>query len=106
MIRGLIVEPNGEPELVELNPDLKTLQQLVGGLYQEVYPFDDTVVLLCNELGKKIQLPRNRHIPELCETLYGTFLLLGDNGAEDYVSLSDKQIEKYKVIFLLENCAN
>lgn len=103
MIRGLIIEPNEEPEIIELNPDLETLQQLVSGLYQEVYPFNDNVVLLCNELGRKIQLLRNRYIPELSETLYGTFLLLGDDGAEEYISLTDEQVRSYMDIFSLTN---
>ena len=57
-----VVIPSAEPAyLVEGDPDLKTLQKLVGG-YVETYPLIapwGTAVMWLNEDGKRLGLPRN-----------------------------------------------
>lgn len=103
MIKALIIEPNLSPEIIHLDTDLNNLQELVCGNIQEVYPFDDNVCLICNENGKDIGLEENRCINELGYSIYGTFLIVGDNNEEDYVSLTEEQIEKYKELYLKEN---
>lgn len=95
MIKALIVDPNKDPEVIYLDTGLDNLQELVGGGVQEVYPFKDNVCLLCNESGKDIGLEENRYISELGYSVYGTFLIVGDNGDEDYSSLSEEQISRY-----------
>lgn len=95
MIKALIVDPNKDPEVIYLDTDLDNIQDLVGGNIQEVYPFKDNACLLCSENGKDIGLEENRYIKELGYSIYGTFLIVGDFGDEDYSSLTEEQISRY-----------
>ena len=56
----LLVEPNTDPRAIEINGSLASMQSLVGGLIQAVYPFADPVALICNDEGKLAGLPQNR----------------------------------------------
>ncbi|HJG87590.1 MAG TPA: DUF3846 domain-containing protein [Pseudoflavonifractor capillosus] len=47
---------------------LESMRAVVGGLIQSVYPFDEPVVLVCNDEGKLLVLSLNRclryrHVP-------------------------------------------
>lgn len=44
----LLVEPNAEPRAIEIDGPLASMQTLVGGLIEAVYPFEDPVALICN----------------------------------------------------------
>ena len=52
--------PEQEPEVIETDGSLKTMQELVGGTIQAVYPFEEPVALVCNDEGKLLNLPQNR----------------------------------------------
>ena len=56
----LLIAPNAEPRPVEIDGSLASMQDLVGGLIEAVYPFSDHVALICNDEGKLIGLPQNR----------------------------------------------
>ena len=52
-IRILYVQPGKHPEERFAMNELRTLQQLVGGDMQAVYPWSkDDVALICNDSGK------------------------------------------------------
>lgn len=44
----LVVEPMKRPYVQEIDGSLESMQKLVGGTIEAVYPFDDAVVLICN----------------------------------------------------------
>ena len=44
----LLVEPNLDPRIIEIGGSLAAMQNLVGGLIQAIYPFEDRVALICN----------------------------------------------------------
>ena len=48
-IKVLIVEPEKPPRVEEISHTLESLQQIVGGYIQALYPFDDPVAIICNE---------------------------------------------------------
>ena len=48
------------PQQVEIDPDLKSLQQAVGGNIGASYPFSDPVAIVYNDEGKLMGLPLNR----------------------------------------------
>lgn len=108
-MRILFVEPNAEPRAVEIDGSLASMQSLVGGLIQAVYPFADPVALICNDEGKLIGLPQNRPLKhpetgEIYDIVYGPFFLCSAPAdSENFESLSDEQIEKYRKIFALPN---
>lgn len=48
----LMVEPGKAPYVTDIGNDLRSMQQAVGGYIQAVYPYEEAVVLVCNEEGK------------------------------------------------------
>ena len=97
-LRVLVVEPGKPPAVQEIGGSLESMQRLVGGYIQAVYPFDDPVALICNEEGKLLGLPMNRTLRDERGVPYdivcGTFFLAGI-AEDDFASLTDWQIEKY-----------
>lgn len=56
----LVVEPGQIPYETEILQSLGAMQALVGGTIQAVYPFPESVALVCNDEGKMLGLPLNR----------------------------------------------
>ena len=56
----LMVEPGKAPYETQIGDDLQSMQALVGGYIQAVYPFEQPVALVCCESGKLDGLPLNR----------------------------------------------
>ena len=87
---------------VEINNDLKALQEAVGGTIAAVYPFADPVAIICNDDGKLMGLPLNRALRdengEMYDAVAGTFLVVG-LGEEDFASLTPEMAQKYEQLF-------
>ena len=66
----VIVEPQNEPVVQDTGSDLESMQQIVGGLIEALYPFDEPVALICNEEGKLLNLPLNRALRDHEENVY------------------------------------
>jgi len=98
-MRILVVEPMKAPYEKEIAGDLKSMQAVVGGFIQAVYPFEDEeLALICNEEGKLIGLPFNRALRDedgsICDIIAGTFFLCrAPADSERFESLTDEQIE-------------
>ena len=56
----LLVAPMEPPRRVDIENSLESMQAVVGGLIQAVYPFDEPVALVCNDEDKLLGLPLNR----------------------------------------------
>ena len=57
----LKIAPGQYPQQVEIDNDLKALQQAVGGSIGASYPFaDDPIAIVYNDDGKLMGLPLNR----------------------------------------------
>ena len=101
-MKVLIVEPEQPCRAQEIPDTLEAMQAIVAGYLRAVYPFRENVALLCNEEGKHLDLPHNRPLTNdrgvPYETICGTFFLAG-LGAEDFVSLSEEQIQRYKSLY-------
>ena len=64
-IRVLYVQPGKYPEERWVRDELADLQQLVGGLIECVYPWqDDLACLVCNDEGLILSMPLNRRVPD------------------------------------------
>ena len=98
-IRVLIVEPGREPKQVRLDYSLTNLQRIIGGLIEFVQ-LDHNTDLICNEEGKLMNLKLNRVLGR--DIVAGTFLVVGNHYGKT-ISLSKKQIKKYKRLFCLES---
>ena len=85
----LQIAPGQHPKPIEIDNDLKALQQAVGGSIGASYPFEDPVAIVYNDDGKLMGLPLNRALRdesgEAYDVVAGTFLMVG-LGEEDFAS--------------------
>lgn len=101
----LVVEPSKIPYTKEIDGNLESMQEIVGGLIAAIYPFAEQVALVCHDEGKLIGLAPNRAIREpstgeVLDIIAGTFFVCGCPADSDsFVSLSEKQIEYYSSMF-------
>ena len=100
-MKVLIVEPM-KPCYVREISGLNDMQEIVGGHIEAIYPFKEQVAIIANEEGKILGLPFNRPLSDERGVPYdivcGTFFLAG-LGAEDFVSLTEEQIRRYKELY-------
>ena len=99
-MRVIVVEPKKKPEVREIGDSLESMQKIVGGLIETVYPFDEPVALIANEEGKLLNLPLNRALRDDEGTVYdiisGTFFLCAAPPDSDrFAGLTDQQIKTY-----------
>jgi len=101
-MKVLVIQPEKAPEEREISGSLESMQAVVGGLIQAVYPFEEPVALICNEEGKLLGLPWNRALydeeDDLCEIIAGTFFVCGISN-DDFCSLTEQQLETYSKRF-------
>lgn len=101
-IKVLAVAPGEAPKTVELDGSLRSMQQLVGGYIEAIHPFDDPVVLVCNEEGKFNGSSLNRALRgndgEVKDIIAGTFFLCGESG-DDFATLPHELMDKYSKRF-------
>lgn len=95
----LLVKPNQYPQIVEMETGLESLQQAVGGFIECVYPFEESVGIVCNEEGKLENLPLNRALRDddghIYDVIAGDFLVVGLN-EDDFGSLTPEQIKQFE----------
>ena len=99
----LKIAPGQFPQQVEIDSDLKALQEAVGGFIGASYPFaDDPVAIVYNDDGKLMGLPLNRALRDedgqMYDAVAGTFLVVG-LGEEDFASLTPELAQKYEQLF-------
>ena len=94
----LMVEPGKAPYETQIGDDLQSMQALVGGYIQAVYPFEQPVVLVCCESGKQDGLPLNRALLDADGDIYdivaGNFFIVG-LGQSDFTDLPHELAERF-----------
>ena len=102
MIKVLLVEPMEKPRVIEIERDLDTFHELVGGYLQTVYPWGSSCALICDDEGKYKGYRANRALVdedgEPYDIVVGTFLICGISG-EDFASLTEEQEKKFTYLF-------
>ena len=100
-MKVLVVEPQKPCRVQEID-GLAAMQRIVGGDIEAVYPFQEPVALVCNSEGKLLGLPMNRPLLDKdylpYDIIRGTFFVAG-LGQEDFISLTDEQIQRYKSLY-------
>lgn len=96
----VIVEPEKKPFVQNIDDTLTSMQQIVGGTIQAVYPFEEPVALICNDEGKLLNLPPNRALRDSNGAIYdivvGTFFLCAAPVDSDrFECLTDEQVQIY-----------
>ena len=104
-MRVLIVESGKAPYAKDIDPSLHSMQEVVEGLVQTVYPFEEPVALICNEEGKLLNLPLNRALRGPCsgqiyDVVAGTFFLCATPpDSQNFESLTEEQIRRYSEVY-------
>ena len=96
----VVVEPKKKPTAQDIGSDLESMQKIVGGSIEAIYPFEEPVALICNEEGKLLNLPLNRALRDdegnVYDIISGTFFLCAaPPDSEHFAGLSDQQAKAY-----------
>ena len=96
----IVVEPQKKPVVQNIDPGLESMQKIVGGSIEAVYPFADSVALLCNEEGKLLNLPLNRVLRDdegnVYDIISGTFFVCAaPPNSDHFTGLTDQEIKTY-----------
>ena len=104
-MKVLIVEPLKIPYEREIGNDLESMQAVVGGYIEAIYPFEDAEIsLICNEEGKLNGLTPNRALRDENGVIYDIvagvfFLCRAPADSENFESLTDEQMKFCKKRF-------
>ena len=99
-MRVLYIKTGKEPIVIDVLHKLEAFQSLVAGLIEVVDPFDDDVILVCNEEGRNLGLPINRIINERMD-ICGDFFLCGHDGT-GLSDIPEDLIDKYRNVFSIK----
>lgn len=101
-IKVVVVRPNEEARIEEIENTLEAKQEIVGGWIEAIYPYQDDVALICNEEGKITGMEPCRILKdetgEWVDVICGPFLIVGLT-EDDFGGLSDDLAEKYCSMF-------
>ena len=102
----IVVEPKKKPMVQDINAGLESMQKIVGGSIEAVYPFDEPVALICNEEGKLLNLPLNRALRDdegnVYDIISGTFFLCAaPPDSNHFAGLTDQQVKTYMEWFAM-----
>lgn len=111
-MKVVVVSPGKKPTVEEIDNNLESMQQAVGGYIEVLHLFsDERICLVCNEEGKFLsEMKLNRAIYQedrckamdrkiniqeerILDIIFGTFFLCSDDG-DEFGSLSNGQIAK------------
>lgn len=94
----IVVEPFKAAYTKDIEGSLESMQELVGGYIEAVYPFEDEVALVCNEEAKLTGERANRGLFDKRGRMYdivcGTFFIAG-LGEEDFTDVPEALVSKY-----------
>lgn len=102
----LKIEPNKSPTIAHIDGSLESMQKVVDGIIQAIYPFEEPVALVCNDESKIRGMPFNRYLSDDKHGVYdyiaGTFFLCAcPPDSDSFESLTEEQIRRYSKIFAL-----
>ena len=102
----VVVEPKKKPVVQDIGSDLESMQRIVGGFIQAIYPFEEPVALICNEEGKLLNLPLNRALRDdkgnVYDIISGTFFVCAaPPDSNHFAGLTDQQVKTYMERFVM-----
>lgn len=92
--KAVYITPHHTPLVLNMHiNEYKDLVAAVGGLIELTHPFNDEACVIGNDEAKLIGMDGNRKIGQ---SIYaGPILIVGDNGDENFIPLTDKQADFY-----------
>ena len=105
-MKVIVVEPKKKPMVQDVGTDLESMQKIVSGSIEAIYPFEEPVALICNEEGKLLNLSLNRALRDdegnVYDIISGTFFLCAaPPDSEHFESLTDQQAKTYMERFAM-----
>ena len=102
----VVVDPKKKPTVQDIGSDLESMQKIVGGSIEAIYPFEEPVALICNEEGKLLGLPLNRALRDdegkVYDIISGTFFLCAaPPDSNHFAGLTDRQVKTYMEWFAM-----
>ena len=95
-IKILLIKPDENPEVMEVEDTLVSYQNLVGGGIEATELTDD-IALICNREHKIMRLKNNRNfnLPYFKDSVAGNIVIVGiDNDSGEFMSLNASQMER------------
>lgn len=103
-ITVLVVEPHKKPYIKEIIPELNVLQNEVDGYIQAIYPWKESVAIICDDeaklKGKQLNRALKNEDGHIYDVVAGTFLIVGLSD-DDFVSLDAELIQRFTKEFEL-----
>lgn len=94
----IVVEPFKAAYTKDIEGSLESMQALVGGYIEAVYPFEDEVAIVCDEEAKLTGKQANRALTDergrVYDIICGTFFIAG-LGEEDFTDVPEALVDKY-----------
>lgn len=92
--KAVYITPHHTPLVINMHiNDYKDLSAAVGGLIELTHPFNDEACVIGNDEAKLIGMDGNRKIGQ---SIYADpILIVGDNGDENFIPLTNKQADFY-----------
>ena len=102
----VVVDPKKKPTVQDIGSDLESMQKIVGGSIEAIYPFEEPVALICNEEGKLLNLSLNRALRDdegnVYDIISGTFFVCAAPPESDhYAGLTDQHVKTYMERFAM-----
>lgn len=100
-LRVLLVRPEREPVMVDIEDSLEGMQAAVGGPIEMVKPWSEDIALVCHEEGQLQGLAPNRLLLKESGDGYGLicgtfFLCLAPRNSERFLSLPAMFADRYE----------
>lgn len=112
-LRIIVCRPMEKAEVIEIDDDLRSMQEVVGGMIEEYMPFYDEqdervqdVAIICDDAGKMKRSQMNRAIEDdegnIMEIIAGTFFICyASIESEKFLSLPKDLEERFRKKFEL-----
>lgn len=97
-MKVLFIQPLKAPKTVEIDGSLESMQKLVGGYIEHIYPFEDgEICLVCNGESKLEGLPLNRALYDdegkIYDIVAGSFFICSaPSNSENFESIEDEKL--------------
>ena len=101
-MKVVLVEPMEKPRIVEIDHDLASMQEVVGGDIAVTYPWEELVGLVHCDDAIALGYPLNRMLKDENGKVYdvvpGTFFITGLT-EDSFGSLTDELAERFMALF-------
>ena len=98
------LEPGQKAFVDDIPEGLESMQAIVGGYIEAVYPFRERIALVCNEEGKLRDMPFNRVLRDEeghpYDAILGPAFIVGLS-EENFQDIPEELVEKYLDMFHL-----